>query len=307
MGSDFDFVDFVSWLRRQSNEIIQTANDNGWEIPKLILTRHGKTEWSELGIHTGWSDIPLTKSGEQQADEAGRKFNDCVSDEIKSRLIGLSSPLVRANETQNQFAKYIPSLNYPVSPHAMKVRLSDVDDDAVEFRKSKSDLLNKIIDEPVNKQFLDPVNNIDRRVMEHCYGLTEGITSKEVRSIPEYSTWNPSKGSKGVDIPVAMRSKDLRAVFEEGEDFADNMHSFSSFLHTFAVPLMKAGFSVDIFAHGMVLAIFQAMLNGANPKEMEYDEFKKRFFLPTSGFSIYEPSSDSTSGTKLITTVAPGK
>lgn len=60
---------------------------------KLVLLRHGETEWSKSGQHTGLTDIPLTARGEELARRAG----SLVAGYDFSLV--LSSPLQRARRT----------------------------------------------------------------------------------------------------------------------------------------------------------------------------------------------------------------
>lgn len=60
---------------------------------RIVLVRHGETEWSRNGRHTGLTDIPLTETGAYKAELAGSL--------LASRRFGLvlTSPLRRAVET----------------------------------------------------------------------------------------------------------------------------------------------------------------------------------------------------------------
>jgi broad specificity phosphatase PhoE len=60
---------------------------------QLWLVRHGETEWSKSGQHTGRTDIPLTPFGEDQA----RALHGLLGD-VRPALV-LSSPLQRARVT----------------------------------------------------------------------------------------------------------------------------------------------------------------------------------------------------------------
>jgi broad specificity phosphatase PhoE len=60
---------------------------------QLWLIRHGETEWSLSGAHTGRTDLPLTQTGEQRAAAIGKVLQN------RPFALVLSSPLTRARET----------------------------------------------------------------------------------------------------------------------------------------------------------------------------------------------------------------
>ncbi|MDP9118457.1 MAG: histidine phosphatase family protein [Actinomycetota bacterium] len=76
---------------------------------QLWLIRHGETEWSRLGRHTGRTDVPLTPEGERQADA------------LRPMLAGLDpvlvlcSPRRRAHETALRAGLRVDSIDGDLS------------------------------------------------------------------------------------------------------------------------------------------------------------------------------------------------
>jgi broad specificity phosphatase PhoE len=60
---------------------------------EIWLFRHGETEWSLSGQHTGRTDLPLTAAGRRRAQAVGRRLSG------RPFALVLSSPLARALET----------------------------------------------------------------------------------------------------------------------------------------------------------------------------------------------------------------
>ena len=60
---------------------------------RAVLLRHGATEWSLTGQHTGRTDIPLVEQGREQARAAGHALEGMRFAQV------LASPLQRAWET----------------------------------------------------------------------------------------------------------------------------------------------------------------------------------------------------------------
>ncbi|RPB09924.1 phosphoglycerate mutase-like protein [Morchella conica CCBAS932] len=68
--------------------------------PRVFLARHGETEWTLNGRHTGISEIPLTPHGETQVRQAGRSLVGPGRLIDPSRLTRIYvSPRVRAQNT----------------------------------------------------------------------------------------------------------------------------------------------------------------------------------------------------------------
>ncbi|QDS88572.1 Phosphoserine phosphatase 1 [Rosistilla ulvae] len=62
-------------------------------LPQIFVARHGETEWSRSGQHTGRTDIELTERGVRDARRLGQQIEDLAPDAV------FTSPLRRATAT----------------------------------------------------------------------------------------------------------------------------------------------------------------------------------------------------------------
>jgi broad specificity phosphatase PhoE len=85
-------------------------------LNELWLARHGETEWSLAGRHTGRTDVPLTAAGERQAAALGERLRSV------SFAVVLASPLERARRTA-ELAGFAEVLS--LDPDLMEVDYGD--------------------------------------------------------------------------------------------------------------------------------------------------------------------------------------
>ena len=66
-------------------------------MPKLVLLRHGQSEFNRLNLFTGWLDVGLSSKGTAEATAAGKDLKDLKIDCI------FTSMLIRAQQTAMLF------------------------------------------------------------------------------------------------------------------------------------------------------------------------------------------------------------
>lgn len=76
---------------------------------KLVLIRHGQSEWNKLNQFTGWVDVDLSEQGVREAVAAGKK----IKEEGIEFDVAYTSVLKRAIKTcnlvlENSDQLYIP-------------------------------------------------------------------------------------------------------------------------------------------------------------------------------------------------------
>jgi len=98
-------------------------------VPRLFLIRHGQTEWSQNGRHTGRSDIPLTPKGEEIILSHNKQI---VGDDKLIKPANLThvlvSPRQRAQKTFHLLFSSLPSDCLPAYTTTEDVREWDYGD-----------------------------------------------------------------------------------------------------------------------------------------------------------------------------------
>ncbi len=73
--------------------------------PRLLLVRHGETDWNRDGRFQGQIDIPLNETGKRQGAQAG-EFLQAVKIDA-----AITSSMLRPKETAEEILKYHPAVN----------------------------------------------------------------------------------------------------------------------------------------------------------------------------------------------------
>jgi 2,3-bisphosphoglycerate-dependent phosphoglycerate mutase len=168
---------------------------------KLILLRHGESQWNLENRFTGWVDVPLSPRGIQEAKNAGDKLRGFTFDRA------FTSVLVRANETLRLALDAIGQSNIPIEK-----------DKALNERMyGELQGLNKA--ETV-KKYGEAQVKIWRRSYDVPPPGGESLKDTAERVMPYYEDTIKPHLLKGETILVAAHGNSLRALIMELEQLS---------------------------------------------------------------------------------------
>ena len=170
-------------------------------MARLVLLRHGESQWNLENRFTGWVDVPLSPRGIQEAKDAGEKLRSFTFDRA------FTSVLSRANETLRLVLETISQTGIPIEK-----------DKALNERMyGELQGLNK---DETAKKYGEAQVKIWRRSYDVRPPGGESLKDTAERVLPYYERTIKPYLLKGDTILVAAHGNSLRALIMELEQLS---------------------------------------------------------------------------------------
>jgi 2,3-bisphosphoglycerate-dependent phosphoglycerate mutase len=168
----------------------------------LVLVRHGKSEWNEKGLWTGWRDIPLAPKGIEEAQQTGEQLKDIRFD------YAYTSALIRAKQTLDEILKVTQQTPPITSNQALNER-----DYGDYTEKNKWDIQKEVGEEEFQKI---------RRSWDYPPPHGESLKMVYERVIPYYTQEIEPKLKEGENVIIAAHGNSLRALVKYLENIPED-------------------------------------------------------------------------------------
>jgi 2,3-bisphosphoglycerate-dependent phosphoglycerate mutase len=168
----------------------------GFAMARLVLLRHGESQWNLENRFTGWVDVPLSPKGIEEARRAGEKLRGFTFDRA------FTSVLSRANDTLRIVLEVLGQTTIPIAK------------DKALNERMYGDLqgLNKA---ETAKKYGDAQVKIWRRSYDVRPPGGESLKDTAERVLPYYEQMIKPYLLKGETIIVAAHGNSLRALVME--------------------------------------------------------------------------------------------
>ena len=195
-------------------------------MKKLVLVRHGESEWNKLNLFTGWTDVDLSEKGHEEAKQGGK----ILKEEGYDFDVAYTSYLKRAIHTLNHILdemdrNWIPvnkcwQLNerhYGALQGLNKAETAEkYGEEQVKIWRRSFDVTLPALEEsderaPQNQEMF---RNVDRKNLP----LTESLEITIDRVVPFFNEVIKPDMQAGKKVIIAAHGNSLRALVKYFED-----------------------------------------------------------------------------------------
>jgi len=171
-------------------------------MAKLVLVRHGMSEYNKQGIWTGWDDPSLTPEGIEDAKKAGQALKDIHFDYV------YSADLIRAIETLDEILKTLGQIKIASSVN-WELKERNYGDYT---RKNKWQVKEQVGEEEFQKI---------RRGWDHPIPNGESLKQVNERIWPFFEKEILPKLKQGLNILIVSSGNAFRALLKSLENIPD--------------------------------------------------------------------------------------
>lgn len=198
-------------------------------MPKLVLVRHGQSEWNEKNLFTGWVDVRLSETGQKEAKRAGELLKEAG---INVDVLH-TSKLSRAIQTANIALDAADQLYVPVKRswrlnerHYGALQGKDKAQTLEAYGQEKFQIWRRSFDVPPPK--IDPKDDYsqvgDRRYADvdpAVVPLTESLALVIDRLLPYWQDEIAGDLLAGKVVLIAAHGNSLRALVKHLDNISD--------------------------------------------------------------------------------------
>ncbi len=170
---------------------------------KLVLVRHGQSQWNLENRFTGWIDVPLSKKGEEEAKHAGQTLKSIHFDQAFTSLL---------KRAQNTLSLILRETGQTDLPTEMNVALNerhygalqglDKKETAAKYGDDQVHIWRRSYDVPPPKEKTDM----------NSEGISESLKDTAERTLPYFRSKILSLVKAGKNVIVAAHGNSLRAI-----------------------------------------------------------------------------------------------
>lgn len=171
-------------------------------MAKLILLRHLQSQWNLENKFTGWTDVPLSEGGIENAKEVAQKLSGIQIDVV------YTSPLKRNKDTVSLVLKNLALEDLPV-----------VVDKALDERNYGE--LQGLDKDEVKKQYGEDQVKLWRRSWDQAPPGGESLKDVFERAVPFYEKHVEKDLKTGKNVLVVASHNSLRALVKHLEKISD--------------------------------------------------------------------------------------